>query len=146
MIQRLGAERQRVRALIERAGVAMLMNIDEHDTHVGRPMLPLFIQNDPHIFFLTHQSSRKVMQLVTRPKVGLTIISANCYLVIAGSAHISRDPELIRRCGVRRIVRGFPTAKPIARPARFASRSNGSTTGNRRPAGSSGLSRPSMPL
>jgi general stress protein 26 len=96
-IQRLGAERQRVRALIERAGVAMLMNIDEHDTHVGRPMLPLFIQNDPHIFFLTHQSSRKVMQLVARPKVGLTIISANCYLVIAGSAHISRDPELIRR-------------------------------------------------
>jgi general stress protein 26 len=97
LTQRLGAERQRVRALIERAGVAMLMNIDEHDTHVGRPMLPLFIQNDPDIFFLTHQSSRKVMQLVARPQVGLTIISANCYLVIAGSAHISRDPELIRR-------------------------------------------------
>ena len=91
------AERQRVRALIERASVAMLMNTDEHDTHVGRPMLPLFIQDDPHIFFLTHQSSRKVMQLAARPQVGLTIISANCYLVITGSAHISRDPELIRR-------------------------------------------------
>jgi general stress protein 26 len=61
LTQRLGAERQRVRALIERAGVAMLMNIDEHDTHAGRPMLPSFIQNDSHIFFLTHQSSRKVM-------------------------------------------------------------------------------------
>ena len=91
------AERQRVRALIERAGVAMLMNVDERDTHVGRPMLPLFIQDDPHIFFLTHQSSRKVMQLAARPQVGLTIISANCYLVIIGSAQISRDPDLIRR-------------------------------------------------
>ena len=91
------AERQRVRALIERAGVAMLMNVDERDTHVGRPMLPLFIKGDPHIFFLTHQSSRKVMQLSARPQVGLTIISGNCYLVIAGSAHLSRDPELIRR-------------------------------------------------
>ena len=40
------AERQRVRALIERAGVAMLMNVDERDTHVGRPMLPLFIQDE----------------------------------------------------------------------------------------------------
>jgi general stress protein 26 len=97
LIQRVGAERQRVRALIERAGVAMLMNIDEHDTHVGRPMLPLFIRNDPHIFFLTHQSSRQATQLVARPKVSLTIISTNCYLVINGSAHISRDPELIRR-------------------------------------------------
>ena len=60
-------------------------------------MLPLFIQDDPHIYFLTHQSSRKVMQLAARPQVGLTIISANCYLVMTGSAQISRDPELIRR-------------------------------------------------
>jgi general stress protein 26 len=75
----------------------MLMNIDEHDTHGGRPMLPLFVQDDPHIFFLTHQSSRKVMQLAARPQVGLAIISANCYLAITGSAHISRDPQLIQR-------------------------------------------------
>ena len=38
------AERQRVRALIERAGVAMLMNVDERGTHVGRPMLPLLFR------------------------------------------------------------------------------------------------------
>ena len=41
------AERQRVRTLIERAGVAMLMNVDEKGTHIGRPMLPLLVQNDP---------------------------------------------------------------------------------------------------
>ena len=91
------AERQRVRALIERADVAMLMNVDEQGAQVGRPMLPLLIQNDPHIYFLTHQSSRKVMQLAARPHVGLSIISANCFLVVAGTACASRDPELIRR-------------------------------------------------
>ena len=32
------AERKRVRALIERAGVAMLMNVDERGTHIGRPI------------------------------------------------------------------------------------------------------------
>jgi general stress protein 26 len=91
------AERQRMRALIERAGVAMLMNVDPQDAHVGRPMLPLLVPNDPHIYFLTHQSSRKVGQLATRPHVGLSIVSANCFVVVAGTAHISRDRELIRR-------------------------------------------------
>ena len=69
-----GAERQRVRRLIERAGVAMLMNADGKGTHIGRPMLPLLVLNDPHIYFLTHQSSRKVTQLAVRPQVGLSII------------------------------------------------------------------------
>ena len=105
------AERQRVRALIERAGVAMLMNVDEQGTHIGRPMLPLFVQNDPHIYFLTHQSSRKVTQLAARPQVGLTIISANCYVVMAGSAHISRDPELIRRLWSPTYRAWFPEGK-----------------------------------
>lgn len=91
------SERRRVRALIRRAGVAMLMNVDAQGTHIGRPMLPLFVQNDPHIYFLTHQSSRKVSQLAARPQVGLTIISEHCYVVVAGSASASRDPELIRR-------------------------------------------------
>jgi len=53
------AERQRVRALIEQAGVAMLMNVDERGTHIGRPMLPSFVQNDPHIYFLTHQCTHR---------------------------------------------------------------------------------------
>lgn len=94
--------RQRVRALIQRAGVAMLTNIDEHGTHVGRPMLPLLLENDdPHIYFLTHQSSRKVAQVAARPQVALTIISANCYVVVAGSAHASRDAGLILEGGYR---------------------------------------------
>ena len=92
-----GAERQRIRALIERAGVAMLMNVDEQGLHVGRPMLPLLLQDGPHIYFLTHQSSRKVRELAVRPRVGLSIISANCFLVVAGSVQLSRDPELIGR-------------------------------------------------
>ena len=91
------AERQRVRALIERAGVAMLMNVDEEGTHIGRPMLPLLVRDDPCIYFLTHQSSRKMAQLAVRPQVGLSFISTRCFLVVAGSAQLSRDPELIGR-------------------------------------------------
>ena len=105
------AERQRVRTLIERAGVAMLLNVDERGTHIGRPMLPLFIQNDPHIYFLTHQHSRKVIQLATRPQVGLTITTAHCYVVMAGSAHISSDRELIRRLWSPAYRAWFPQGK-----------------------------------
>jgi general stress protein 26 len=105
------AERQRMRALIERAGVVMLMNVDERGTYIGRPMLPLFLPNDPHIYFLTHQSSRKVAQLAARSQVGLTIISANVYMAIAGSARISRDPQLIRRLWSPTYRAWFPEGK-----------------------------------
>jgi general stress protein 26 len=105
------AERQRVRALIERPAVAMLMNVDERGTYIGRPMLPLFLANDPHLYFLTHQSSRKVGQLAARSQVGLTIISANMYVAIAGSAHISRDPKLIRRLWSPTYRAWFPEGK-----------------------------------
>jgi general stress protein 26 len=104
-------ERQRVRALIERAGVTMLMNVDERGTHVGRPMLPLFVQSDPHIYFLTHQSSRKVTQLAIHPQVALSIISTNCFIVVAGSAELSRDPELIRRLWNPTYRAWFPDGK-----------------------------------
>ena len=64
------SERLRVRGLIEQAGVAMLITLDEHGTHVGRPMLPLLPENDdPHIYFLTHQSSRKIAQVSARPQI-----------------------------------------------------------------------------
>ena len=106
-----GAERQRVRALIERAGVAMLMNVDEKGTHIGRPMLPLFIQSDPHMYFLTHQNSRKVVQLAVHPQVALSVISANCFIVVAGSADLSRDPGLIRRLWSPTYRAWFPDGK-----------------------------------
>jgi general stress protein 26 len=90
------AERQRVRTLIERAGVATLMNVDAQGRHMGRPMLPLFVPDDPHIYFLTHQHSRKVTQLAVRAQVGLSIMSGNCFLVVAGAAQLSQDHGLIR--------------------------------------------------
>jgi general stress protein 26 len=100
-----------VRELIERAGVAVLMNVNEKVTHAGRPMLPLLVQNDPHIYFLTHQSSRKVTQLAVRPQVGLSIISGNCFVVLTGSATLSRDPELIRRLWSPTYRAWFPDGK-----------------------------------
>jgi general stress protein 26 len=106
-----GAERQRLRELIEGAGVAMLMNVDENDRHVGRPMLPLLVPDDPHIYFLTHQISRKVTQLAVRPQVGLSIISTNCFIVVAGFAQLSRDPDLIRRLWSPTYRAWFPDGK-----------------------------------
>jgi general stress protein 26 len=104
-------ERRRVRALIERAGVAMVVNVDERGAFIGRPMLPLFIADDPHIYFLTHQSSGKVAQLAARSQVGLTVISANVYIAMAGSADMSRDPELIRRLWSPTYRAWFPEGK-----------------------------------
>ena len=91
------SERQRVRALIHRAGLAMLMTIDEHAAPSGRPMLPLFLDNDPCVYFLTHQTSRKISHIAARRQVGLTMISTSCYLVVTGTAEASREQTLIRQ-------------------------------------------------
>ena len=74
-------------------------------------MLPLLVPNDPHIYFLTHQSSRKVTQLAVRPQVGLSIISANSFIVVAGSAELWRDPGLIRRLWSPTYRAWFPEGK-----------------------------------
>jgi general stress protein 26 len=89
----------------------MLMTIDEHGAHVGRPMLPLFLDNDPHIYFLTHQSSRKVREVEARSQIVMTIVNASCYLFAAGSACTSRDPELIRRLWHPTYRAWFPDGK-----------------------------------
>lgn len=105
------AERKRVRALIEAAGVAILVNVDDAGAQAGRPMLPLFLPEDPDVYFLTHQSSRKVSQLTARPEVGLTIAADNCYIVISGSARLSRDAELVRRLWSPTYRAWFPEGK-----------------------------------
>jgi general stress protein 26 len=86
-----------LRKAIRQAGVAMLMNVDENGSHVGRPMLPILLDNDPHIYFLTHEHSPKVMQLAARPRVALTIVTEHLYVVVRGAAFPSKDPQLIRR-------------------------------------------------
>jgi general stress protein 26 len=108
---RPASERRRLRQLIQHAGVAMLMTLDEHGAPVGRPMLPLLLENDPHIYFLTHQMSRKVTQVEARAQVGMAIVGASCYLVVAGSAYASRDPELIRRLWHPTYRAWFPDGK-----------------------------------
>jgi len=91
------AERQRVRQVIAQTSVAMFVTLDDHGDHQGRPMLPLLVDNDPHIYLLTRQSSRKVTHVEARPQVGLMISAADSYFSIVGRADISRDAQLIGR-------------------------------------------------
>jgi len=105
------SERQRVRALIRRACVAVLITIDEHGGPLGRPMLPLFLRHDPRLYFLTHQNSRKVRHIEARSQVALTIAGENSYLVLTGTAAISREQELIQRLWHPTYRAWFPDGK-----------------------------------
>jgi general stress protein 26 len=95
---RLDHERRKLRRLIEDAGVAMFMTLDDRGEHAGRPMLPLLLDNDPHIYFLTHQNSRKMAHIAAHPQVGLAMNSAaRCYLSIVGRASVTHDRALLDR-------------------------------------------------
>jgi len=104
-------ERHRVRKLFQRAGVAILVTLDSCGAQVGRPMLPLWLPDDPHVYFLTHQESRKVNHIGERPQVVLTMAGAHCYFVVRGSAYASRDHELIRRLWRPSYRAWFPAGK-----------------------------------
>ena len=105
------SERRRVQALIEQAGIAMLTTIAEHAAPVARPMLPLFLEHDPCLYFLTHQNSRKVSHITARPQVSLTMISHGCYLVVTGTATTSREQALIERLWQPTYRAWFPDGK-----------------------------------
>jgi general stress protein 26 len=107
----LAVERHRVRDLLQRAGVSILVTLDSRGAQDGRPMLPLRLPDDPHIYFLTHRESRKVSHIGERPQVALTMTSAGCYFVVLGSAYASRDPELIRRLWRPSYRAWFPDGK-----------------------------------
>jgi general stress protein 26 len=105
------AERHRIRELLQRAEVGMLVTFDSGDAYAGRPMLPLWLRDDPHIYFLTHKDSRKLAQLADQPQVALTLVSAGCYFVVLGYAHASQDPVLIRRLWRPSYRAWFPEGK-----------------------------------
>lgn len=90
-------ERQRIRKLLERADVAMFLTLDHRGAQMGRPMLPLWLPNDPHVYFLTHERSQKVAHIAERPRVVLTIVCDGTYFVVHGTARRSEDRGLIRR-------------------------------------------------
>jgi len=89
------SEREKIRRLIQDAGVAILMTVDDRGDQAGRPMLPMMRDNDPHIYFLSHSSSRKLTQVAAHPQVGLTITTPHCYIVVTGRADVLRDREIV---------------------------------------------------
>ena len=91
----------------------MLLTFGSGEAHAGRPMLPLWLPEDPNIDFLTHREPRKVAQINERPHVALRVINAGCYLVVLGLAYASQDPDLIRRLWRPSYRAWFPRAQMI---------------------------------
>ena len=54
------SERRRIGEFLRRTEIAILVTLDSANDHAGRPKLPLWLRNDPHMYFLTHRDSRKV--------------------------------------------------------------------------------------
>ena len=87
----------------------MLMTIDEHAAPIDRPILPLFLDKDPCIYFLTHQHSRQVSQIKARPQVGHQ--QRGLLLVVAGTAAALREPELTQQLWCPTYRAWFPDGK-----------------------------------
>jgi len=104
------SEKLRLRQLIQDAGVAVLMTTDG-GAHVGRPMLPLLLDGDADIYFLTHQHSRKVAQIAAQPQVGLTIATSDCYIVVSGRARVLTDSAIIAKLWHPTYRAWFPDGK-----------------------------------
>ena len=92
----------------------MLMTIDEHAAPIGRPMLPLLLEKDPCVYFLTHQNSRKVSHITARSQVAMTMVGNSCYVVVTGNAATSREPGLIQRLWQPTYRAWFPDGKDDA--------------------------------
>ncbi len=58
-------------------------------------MLPLFVDDDPHIYFLTHQNSRKIGQITAKAEVALTVNDGSCLLMVTGRANVLSDANLL---------------------------------------------------
>jgi general stress protein 26 len=97
LMEKSTAERQRVRGLISKAGIAMLMTVDDRGDQAGRPMLVLALDGDARMYFLTRHDSRKVGHITARPQVALTVVAAGRYFLVTGQAVICHDRELLDR-------------------------------------------------
>jgi general stress protein 26 len=76
----------------------MFVTVDDHGQLAGRPMLPLLLDEDPRVYFLTHTGSEKLAHIASRPQVAVTVVGADsCYVSITGRADASQDAALIAR-------------------------------------------------
>jgi general stress protein 26 len=90
--------RQTVRDLITAGGVAMLTTVDDAGRLASRPMLPLLLEDDKRLHFLTHASSQKIRQVALHPSVAVTVSGpASTYLALTGRAVVSHDRDMIDR-------------------------------------------------
>lgn len=111
------SKRPRIRAILRTASVAVLVTHDHDRVHAVRPMLPLWLERDPHVYFLTYERSRKVTQIAVRAEVAITFLAAGSHFVALGSAVAWRDSDLISRLWRPSYRACFPRvgARPLGR-------------------------------
>ncbi len=90
------AARDKLCALIEEIGIAMVTTMETDGSLRARPMAAQFAGEDrDRLYFLTARSSAKTEEMAREPNVNLSFAKGGDYVSVSGVARIRRDPALI---------------------------------------------------
>lgn len=93
--ERKSADRQAIADVVEKARIAVVTTISDNGSLVSRPMALQERRFDDDLYFFTPDPSDKTDQVRGNPAVNVAIHAAGSYLSLAGSASVSKDPNLI---------------------------------------------------
>src|SRR5438309_9087012 len=84
-----------VAELITGNRIGMLTTTDPSGTLISRPMAQQEVEFDGDLWFFAERTSRKVMQIVAHPHVGVTLTSNDVWISLDGTAEIVTDTAKI---------------------------------------------------
>jgi general stress protein 26 len=85
----------RVAELAKGIRIAMLTTLDDEGQFISRPMAQQEVEFDGDLWFFAERTSRKVMQIVAHPHVGVTLTSNDVWISLDGTAEIVTDTAKI---------------------------------------------------
>lgn len=88
--------------------VAHLTTIDDHYRLVSRPMLPVYTEFDGRLWFFARRDSRVVSHITHRASANVSFASPKAWLSFAGTADLTRDPELAAAMWTTELTPWFP--------------------------------------
>ncbi len=75
--------------------IAMLTTVDGEGQLISRPMAQQEVEFDGDLWFFAERTSRKIMQIVANPRVGVALTSNDVWVSIFGTAEIVTDAEKV---------------------------------------------------